>query len=158
MRRSLLLALAVVAALTTASAAQVPGSPFGSCDRCFLVSWVDVPADAASPTASRSAGFIAAGWGFVCEGGAPADRIDVFYQKDDGYFTPLRQPGGATFYALERPDVAAAYAPYCPRVNDYTGWHLWVTNMPPVGTRQVMFVVWRGPHKEIHYRTLSIVE
>lgn len=158
MRRSLLFALAVVAALTTAPAAQIPGAPFGNCDRCFMISWVDVPATGATPTVSRSAGFMAAGWGFVCEGGAPADRVDVFYQKDDGYFAPVKQPAGSTFYALERPDVAAAYEGHCPKVNSYTGWHLWVTNLPPAGTRQVLFVVWRGAQRENHYRTLTIVE
>jgi hypothetical protein len=101
---------------------------------------------------------MAAGWGFVCEGGGPADRVDVFYQQDNGYFTPLRQPAGSMFYALERPDVSAAYAPYCPKVNDYTGWHLWVTNLPPAGTRQILFVVWRGAHRENHYRTVTIVD
>src|SRR3990170_6765099 len=82
---------------------QVPGFP-NNCPKCGVVSYVDLPNDGATATE----GLYIAGWGFECESGAAADRVDVFYQGDDGVFVPAGGSGapgnGEVYGRLVRPD------------------------------------------------------
>lgn len=146
-RLLLLCALAATVAL-----AQVPSYPTG-CPRCGVISYVDLPQDGA--TVSQTS-FYLAGWGFECESGRAAHRVDVFYEGDDGYFHPL-VPQGTLYWGLSRPDVRNAYAAHCPNVPDTTGWHVYLTNPPPLGTRRITVNVWREPYFEGHTRTITVV-
>ena len=63
---------------------QVPGFP-NSCAKCGVISYVDVPSDG---TAVMQGALFLAGWGFECESGQAVDRVDVFYQADNGDSCP----------------------------------------------------------------------
>ncbi len=157
MMRRMGLALVLTASLGVGVSAQQWIA--GGCARCIVVSYVDVPLASQVPTVSQSQGFVAHGWGFLCEQGLPVNRIDVWYQQDTGYFAPLTQPSGALIGVGDaRPDVQAAYAAHCPGLNAFTGWRLRVTHMPPIGTRQIAFTVWREPYYEVHYRQVEVVQ
>ena len=90
---------------------QVPGFP-NSCAKCGVISYVDVPSDG---TAVMQGALFLAGWGFECESGQAVDRVDVFYQSDNGDFVPAGGAGvhgnGELYAGLYRPDVQAAFAP-----------------------------------------------
>lgn len=131
--------------------AQVPGYPTG-CARCSVISYVDLPAAEATVSASD---FVLHGWGFECESGRPADRVDVFVQDYRGYWRPLKAPA-LDYGSIMRDDVQQAYAPYCPSVASNTGWSLRVPDAP-LGLRRVQINVWRGPYYEVHRRTYLIV-
>lgn len=118
-----------------------------------VVSWVDVPA----PETLLSADGLLAGWGFECYTGAATDRVDVWYQGDDGNFVPVQTPGAATLYpGLYRPDVRAAFAGACPNVTPWVGWHVYVHAPIPSGRRTLAINVWRGPYYQTHVRTVVI--
>jgi hypothetical protein len=149
-----LLGIVLAVCLSLGVSAQIPGLPTG-CPTCGVYSYVDLPAPEVTVSASN---FVIAGWGFECFSGAVADRVDIFYQDYDGYWVPLRQPPTALNYgSVDRPDVQMAFRPYCPNVPGMTGWHLFVTNPPPLGLRRVQINVWRGPYYEVHRRTYLIV-
>jgi hypothetical protein len=135
----------------------------GSCEKCRVFSFVDTPgwSGLSQPPArvSRAAGFWIGGWGFECSGGGQVDRVDLWYQKDDGFWWTLPQPHWSLYPGLFRPDVQAAFIGYCPNVPATTGWHLYVSNFGdlPDGTRNIAVKVWRSPYFETHYRTITIV-
>lgn len=148
----MLVALFVVSLLM-----QVPGYPNG-CARCGVFSYVDVPS--VETTVSQGAIYLA-GWGFECESGSPADRVDVFYQGDDGWYVPAGGAGnhgnGDLYFGVPRPDVQAAYTGSCPNVTTQSGWHFYFTQPVPLGTRQLAINVWRGPYFQTHYRTVTVL-
>lgn len=127
------------------------------CPACGVRGYVDYPGKAA--TIKRS-NMVVAGWGFECVSGVPVDRIDVWYEANDGLtLVPLKQADGALhFGSTQRPDVAFAYGPYCPMVPLTTGWWLQVTNPPPAGARRVFFVLWNGPYHSQIARTYNLVD
>lgn len=148
MNRFLGLVTALLLAATLNASAQLLG-----CAQCYVISYIDAPADNATTVGP----FYIAGWGFLCEGGAAIDRVEVWYQKDDGYFDYLPQPAGSLYAGLHRPDVQAAYQAHCPQVTSHSGFHLYMSNLPPAGTRVLALNVWRGSFYEQHRRTLTIV-
>lgn len=132
--------------------AQTP-NPAPGCANCGMRSYVDIPG-----TRDAHGGLFIAGWGFECASGQPADRVDVWWQQDDGFFAPAGGAGthgnGLLTYGLYRPDVLQHYAPYCPASNGMVGWHFYFTAQVPPGTRQVKINVWRGPFMETHTRVV----
>lgn len=147
----------VIASIVIATLlAQIPGYPNG-CARCGVISYVDLPSDSA--TVLQGAIYIA-GWGFECESGTAADRVDVFYQGDDGWYVPAGGAGnhgnGDLYLGVARPDVQAAYAGYCPGVTGTSGWHFYFTQALPLGTRQLAINVWRGPYVQTHFRIVTV--
>lgn len=135
--------------------AQVPGYPNG-CTNCGIASFIDFPV-----SGERSQdGFYIAGWGFECGSGMPANRVDVYYQGDDGFFKPAGGAGsngnGSLHYGLRRPDVRAVYQPYCPTLTDRSGWHFYFNAPVPHGTRAFVVNVWYGPYMQQHKLTLTI--
>jgi hypothetical protein len=135
---------------------QVPGYP-NNCTRCGVISYVDIPANGAGVVEGS---LYIAGWGFECESGQPADRVDVFYQGDNGDYVPAGGAGahgnGDLYQGLARPDVQAAFRGHCPTLGGYTGWHFYFTHAVPPGTRQLAINVWRGAYFQTHYRTVTI--
>lgn len=147
-------ALCVTAVLVRA---QVPGYPNG-CASCVVYSWIDNPAQGDVPSVRRSTDWIIGGWGFLCQSGGPVDRADVWYRADDGEWTPAL--GTYEFYYGPRPDVFGIFWPSCPALAYYESgfsavyrdtWRL------PLGERDVMLYVWRGPYFEAHVRRIRVV-
>jgi hypothetical protein len=127
---------------------------FPGCPGCGVYSYVDSPTPEQTVSASN---FVIEGWGFECVSGLVADRVDLSYQDYDGYWRPLLQPAYTLNYgSIPRPDVWMAYRPACPGVPANSGWHLLVTNPPPVGLRRVLITVWHGPYYEKHWRTYLV--
>jgi hypothetical protein len=139
----------IVVALSFRGSAQVPGYPSG-CAKCFVTGYNDFISDGAvaqpTTTLSRSNpnGYYTAGWGFQCDSGQPADRIDVFYRGDDGYFVPV---SSALWANLPRWDVVAAYAQYCPSVSSQSGYQAYFNVAAiPAGERDLIINIWKAPY------------
>jgi hypothetical protein len=150
MKRLLLATIFAVVAST--ALAQVPGYPT-ACSMCRVFSYVDLAPDGATVSASNMQ---LEGWGFECVGGQAINRVDVYYQDYDGYYHPLKQADYTFNGGRYRPDVAAHYAPYCPKVSTNTGWLLTLNNPPPTGLRRVAINVWSGGLYEGHTRTYLV--
>jgi hypothetical protein len=135
---------------------QVPGFP-NNCPRCGVISYVDFPSDGVAAAQE----LYIAGWGFECESGTAVDRVDVFYQGDDGVFVPAGGSGahgnGDLYGSLLRPDVRAAFGAHCPNLGANSGWHFYFTHNLPPGTRRLAINVWRGAYFQTHYRTVTIL-
>jgi hypothetical protein len=126
-------------------AAQVPGYPTG-CPRCGVVSYIDWIA----PTTE---GLTIAGWAFECQGGTPADRVDVFYRADSGYFVPVA--AHLLNFSIYRPDVANAFRGAC-ATPDNAGFGTVIDGYLPSGARDVAINVWRGPYVNTHIRAIIV--
>jgi hypothetical protein len=135
---------------------QVPGFP-NNCAKCGVISYVDIPSDG---TGVLQGSLYLAGWGFECESGQAVDRVDVFYQSDNGDFVPAGGAGahgnGALYASLVRPDVKAAFGAHCPNLGGTSGWHFYFTKSVPPGVRQLAINVWRGAYFQTHYRTVTV--
>jgi hypothetical protein len=157
MRRTLV-GVALALAVTSSAWAQVPGFPNG-CDRCRVVSYIDIPADnriiGAVPSIDRSQQVVVAGWGFGCEDGVPTTRVDVNYADDHGIYHWV--PNVEVRWSIYRPDVRAALWTVCPRVTSTSGFAVFLAagSVPP-GPRTLAINVWVGPLYETQYRTIFI--
>lgn len=158
MVRRLSLAVGLVAlAFLAPAAAQIPGYPNG-CATCAVYGWIDSPAQGAIPTVSQSKVWVIGGWGFQCYNGQPADRVDVAYRGDDGYFHGAFGTWNLTFG--ERPDVTYAYGGLCPNMTNtlvgFSALYGYASRIP-LGEREVSIGVWRGPYYELHTRRINVV-
>lgn len=152
----ILFALVATVVASIGVAAQVPDYQNG-CARCGITSFIDYPASNAS---ADSGAIYLAGWGFECESGRAADRVDVFYRGNDGNFVPAGGAGthgnGALYWGIGRPDVQNAFRQHCPSVTANVGWHFYFTTPLPAGARELAINVWYGPYRQTHYRTVTI--
>lgn len=149
--RLALLVLILLSCAGRAAAQEVDISQFDpmnwfrpSCPRCGVAGYVDYPKSGATLTRDN---ILLAGWGFECVSGRAVNRVDVWYEVDDmpGSWLPLKQPWWALHpAAIDRPDVAAAYATVCPAVSRTSGWWLQITNPPPPGARRIMLKLFSG--------------
>jgi hypothetical protein len=133
-----------------------------ACPTCVVTGWVDAPAP--TSTVSRTdlllgnAAF--QGWGLECASGQPVDRIDVWVENADQTWTSLLQNSWRTRYgAIDRPDVAAAFSGMCPNVSAFTGWTLYLTNVPDqaLGAHRFALILWKGPEHVTRVLTLNVV-
>lgn len=156
MRRVLLFVALLFVAPSLASA-QVPDFPNG-CDKCVVFAYADHLEPADVPVVSLTADWRIDGWGFECSGGAPIDRVDVWYWVASPRFAEggAWEPAGGT-YALtygDRPDTRAAFRAHCPAMGSDVGFS--ATYDPvriPRGVHHIRLVFWRGPLKtHQHYR------
>lgn len=122
------------------------------CPTCGVHGYVDLPQQGAT----LPKGAFIAGWGLECGSGRTVDRVDLWYEVEDGRWVPLKQDASALHVAVYRPDVFAAYAPYCANVRMETGWYLEVSNPPPTGARRVIIQLWSGPYHAELVRTWTV--
>lgn len=147
-----LIALALICSARSAHAQTVPGYP-GGCPTCIVVSNID-----------WANHYVVAGWAFGCADGLAVNRVEAWYQTDQGPWVPAKIfPDGRvsflnefTFVPIPRPDVAAAFSPWCPRVTANAGFHyIFVEPLPP-GARWIYVTTWRG--NIMHGQTFHVVE
>ncbi len=86
------------------------------------------------------------GWDFHCAFGSQVQSLRVFYQADDASWVevhPFARTGLNEFYVERqyRPDVRAAFLPWCPQLNDYLGFGFTLREVPPLGLRAFQ-VIW----------------
>lgn len=152
-----ILTLLVVALFVLPASAQVPNAP-NACPLCRVFSYVDTPAaniGVSLPLVGRSVTLD--GWGLECTSGRAADRVEVFYSADDGFYKPVPWYLTALDTQIPRPDVAAAFVSLCPRVEAATGWHLTIQpGAIPAGIRVLRINVWRAPYFETSIRVLVV--
>lgn len=126
------------------------------CAKCFVVANIDVPAidDAVSGT------WVIAGWGFLCESGRGPDRVDLYYQNAQGFYTPVPWWKTTLVVDVPRPDVVAVFISVCPNLyGQSAGWHLYVEpGAVPVGHRHLLVNVWRSPYYSQLPVSVSVTE
>jgi hypothetical protein len=150
MKRVLLGIVFALGLASTSAVAQSTDWIRGACTRCAVYSYVDFVTP--YPT-----GLLIAGWGFECESGRAATRIDAWYEGDDGFFHQIL-PDYQWIGAVPRKDVERAFTPACPNLAErpYAGFHVWSEAKIPSGTRVIVVNVWREPYFQQHRRTVVI--
>ncbi len=151
--KRLLLGVVFALGLAAPAAAQEPSTIWNWIRGACMLCGVDGSVDYAGPV---SGGVLVAGWGLECVSGQPVDRVDIWYQGDDGFFHGV--PASAQWLgAVGRPD-AVNYMAWkgCPQgAHLYNGFHVFIaTQHVPAGKRRVMVNLWRGPYFQGHLRTV----
>jgi hypothetical protein len=146
--------IAVLILGSASASAQLPDPTVAPADFSIKLA-VDYPA--ANAVVSRKAmayGFAAAGWVFECRSG-----LQPLTERVGSLSVWWGEPGGREYHPqdfglygfLHRPDVAKAYASACPSVGDYTGFAIWVSDLPPPGEwdLRVGIATWDGARRVI---------
>src|SRR5258708_26281246 len=81
--KRLLLGVVFAPGLAAPAAAQEPSTIWNWIRGACMLCGVDGSVDYAGPV---SGGVLVAGWGLECVSGQPVDRVDIWYQGDDGFF------------------------------------------------------------------------
>lgn len=152
------LAALFVAALAVGVSAQIPGYPNG-CARCGVRSFIDTPGDSTDaaflPVVSGE--WIIGGWGFECQSGRLADRVEVSYSNDRGFYAPVPTYLTRLETGIARPDVQAAFNAGCLDTPHDAGFHLRLyPGAIPSGVRVLVITVWRGPYMAQSRRTIVV--
>lgn len=116
---------ALVAVVAPRVSAQLPG---WGCAKCQVIAYLDYPSSNEAVEVAQGGWVTMGGWGFLCEGFHPLYEIRAWMPNGLGQRTVY-------LYRGDRPDVDAAYAPYCPQYNLGTGpgftGYLDVSDLPP---------------------------
>lgn len=134
-----LVGLALVGSARSTNAQTVPGYP-GGCPSCVVLGNID--------WATHD---MIAGWAFECTSGQVVNRVEAWYQTDDGGWVPAKVwrdrvsfVNEFTFVPIARPDVANIFIPWCPMVTANAGFHYYFAEPIPAGARSIYVTTWRG--------------
>ena len=147
----------VLATVFAALVAIGVGVSAQGCPLCIVYANVDIPSAATVPVVGSYQPWGVAGWGFLCESGAPTHRVDLWYLGDDAANHPIPSSALTDYWDLNRPDVWLAYVGTCPNVYaQTTGYTVIVAGgaVPP-GTRTITINTWVGPYMAQETRTVT---
>ena len=156
MKRTILGVIVAVGLFSQGAIAQVPGYPNG-CLKCGVYSYIDTPADPMAALPILTNDIVIEGWGFECESGQPANRVDVWYSDASGVFTNVDYRRVTLIPGYTRADVFEGFRSHCPNVSGVTGFSAVVeAGAVPIGTRVLIINVWRGPYYQQSRRVVVI--